>query len=163
MRQARTLMLAVSLATASTPAFADTVLRGFAGSWTGDGWARGSADEPKQAVRCRVEMGYDPGSGWLEFSGRCAGTGSAGRFRGHLVKGTGNVYRGTWQGDGETGARPMTARAAGHGLQFSLSGATATEPAGSMGWRLRGNVLEIISAGRRNGKLAQSSVTLRRR
>lgn len=163
MRRARALALAASLACASTPATADALLRAFAGDWAGDGWARRSQTEPAQAVRCRVAMDYDPGSGWLEFSGRCSGAGSAGRFGGHLVKGTGNVYRGTWRGDGQTGPQPLVARAAGAGLRFSLPGATAAEPAGSMGWTLRGNMLEITSAGRRNGRLAQSAVTLRRR
>ncbi len=116
----RLAVMAVMVAAAIQPSFADDLPTLFEGRWTGNGTIRPEGFDRPEKARCKV-AGTPTAGGATRFSGRCATVSGAGAFRMDIrrVPGT-ERYAVEAQLPDQVQAVRMNGRANGKTMTFSL-------------------------------------------
>lgn len=144
------LRLSVLLACLTAPASAD-LLPDMAGTWSGGGWARQTADGPQEAVRCRLENAWEEARSRPRMRGTCAVPGRRFAIDGALAMDADDAVRGFWSNPDGPGRTGNAGRIQGEAAYFTFSAkrpGTGEQIAQIITWRLDVGQLTLVSTDR---------------
>jgi hypothetical protein len=133
-----------------TAALADQLLKKAAGDWRGSGEVVIPAGAKPETVRCRLSNRYDPRSGRLTVSGRCAAAGEIRRLDGWIERTNviGN-FRGSWGNPSGAGRVSLFGGSSGEAIHLNYkfkNAETGEIVSGLIVWRIGENRLVIQNA-----------------
>lgn len=141
-------------------------LADMAGSWRGSGWAKQTAQDPRETIRCQINNTFDAAQLKLTMSGVCAVPGRKLTLSGTLT-GTPNAPRitGRWSNPDGLGSVRVVGVENKDIVAFTFSTLdleTGREISQNVEWRVSETALHLRSGDRNDTDIMLSDITFRK-